>query len=95
MCGLLGFFQGFHKRVYGWDGGPIHDAVAVAHLAYPGLVTTVRTNVTMELTGEFTRGRTVVDLRAVTGREPNAEVGVDIDRDRFIAIIRDAFATFD
>jgi len=95
MCGLLGFYQGFHRRVYGWDGGPIHDAVAVAHLAHPGLVTTIRTNVVMELGGEFTRGRTVVDLRAVTGREPNAEVGIDIDRERFIGIVRDAFAAFD
>jgi len=95
MCGLLGFYQGFHRRVYGWNGGPIHDAVAVAHLAHPGLVTTVRTNVVVELQGEFTRGRTVVDLRAVTGREPNAEVGMDIDRERFIGLIRDAFATFD
>jgi inosine-uridine nucleoside N-ribohydrolase len=95
MCGLLGYFEGFHRRVYGWNGGPIHDAVAVAHLAHPGLVTTVRTNVVVELTGEFTRGRTVVDLHGVTGREPNAEVGVDIDRERFIGIVRDAFAAFD
>ena len=95
MCGLLGFYQGFHRRVYGWNGGPIHDAVAVAHLAHPGLVTTVRANVVMELDGEFTRGRTVVDLRAVTDREQNADVGVDIDRERFVGLIRDAFATFD
>ena len=95
MCGLLGFFQGFHKRIYGWNGGPIHDAVAVAHLAHPGLVTTVRTNVVVELDGEFTRGRTVVDVHGVTGRQPNAEVGVDIDRERFIGIVRDSFAAFD
>ena len=95
MCSLLGFYQGFHRRVYGWNGGPIHDAVAVGHLAYPGLVTTVRANVVVELGGEFTRGRTVVDLRAVTGREPNADVGIDIDRERFIGIVRDAFAAFD
>ena len=95
VADLLGFFEGFHRRVYGWNGGPIHDAVAVAHLAYPGLVTTVLANVVMELTGEFTRGRTVVDLHHVTDREPNAEVGTDIDRERFIAILRSAIASFD
>jgi len=95
MCGLLGFYQGFHRRVYGWNGGPIHDAVAVAHLVRPGLVRTVRANVMVELQGEFTRGRTVVDLRAVSGREPNADVGMEIDRKGFIGLIRDAFATFD
>ena len=95
VAGLLGFFQGFHRRVYGWNGGPIHDAVAVAHLAHPGLVQTVRANVVMELTGEFTRGRTVVDLRHVTGREPNAEVGMDIDRERFVLLLRVAIASYD
>lgn len=95
VAGLLGFFQGFHRRVYGWNGGPIHDAVAVAHLAHPGLVQTVRANVVMEMTGEFTRGRTVVDLRHVTGREPNAEVGLDIDRERFVELLRVAIASYD
>jgi inosine-uridine nucleoside N-ribohydrolase len=95
VADLLGFFEGFHRRVYGWNGGPIHDAVAVAHLAHPGLVTTVLANVVMELTGEFTRGRTVVDLRHVTDREPNAEVGTDIDRERFIGLLRSAIASFD
>jgi pyrimidine-specific ribonucleoside hydrolase len=95
VAGLLGFYQGFHRRVYGWDGGPIHDAVAVAHLAHPGLVTTVRANVVVELGGEFTRGRTVVDLRHVTDRPPNADVGLDIDRERFIELLRVAIASYD
>ena len=95
VAGLLGFYQGFHRRVYGWDGGPVHDAVAVAHLAHPGLVTTVRANVVVELEGEFTRGRTVADLRHVTDRPVNAEIGVDIDRDRFIGLLRTAIASFD
>jgi inosine-uridine nucleoside N-ribohydrolase len=95
VAGLLGFFQGFHRRVYGWEGGPIHDAVAVAHLAYPGLVRTVRANVAVELQGELTRGRTVVDLRHVTDRPENADVGVDIDRERFVGLLRDAIASYD
>jgi len=95
VAGLLGFYQGFHRRVYGWNGGPIHDAVAVAHLAHPGLVTTVRANVVVEVTGEHTRGRTVVDLRHVTDRPPNADVGVDIDRERFVELLRVAIASYD
>ena len=35
---LLRFFARFHAERYGWDGSPIHDAVAVAHLAVPDLV---------------------------------------------------------
>ena len=35
---LLRFFARFHRERYGWDGSPIHDAVAVGHLAVPDLV---------------------------------------------------------
>jgi pyrimidine-specific ribonucleoside hydrolase len=95
MADLLGYYQGFHRRVYGWNGGPIHDAVAVAAVAHPGLVETAHRNVTIELTGEHTRGRTVVDMREVTGREPNADVGIEIDRDRFIGLLVAAIAAHD
>ena len=35
---LMRFFAIHHRERYGWDGPPIHDAVAVAWLAEPGLV---------------------------------------------------------
>jgi pyrimidine-specific ribonucleoside hydrolase len=91
---LLRFFARFHAERYGWDGSPIHDAVAVAHLAVPGIVTTRRYHVDVETGGELTRGRTVVDTRGVPGHEPNAEVAVDIDRDRFVDLLIDAVASF-
>ena len=39
---LLRFFTRFHRDRYGWDGCPIHDAMAVGHLALPDLMTTTR-----------------------------------------------------
>lgn len=90
---LLRFFARFHLERYGWDGSPIHDAVAVAHLAVPGLVTTAPYHVGIETTGELTRGRTVVDTRGVPGPPPNAEVGLAIDRERFVELLVDAVAT--
>src|SRR5512146_1005337 len=77
---LLRFFSRFHLERYGWDGSPIHDAVTIAHLAIPDLVRTVPYRVDVETPSELTRGRTVVDLHALTGRPPNVEVGVEIDR---------------
>ena len=70
---LLRFYARFHRERYGWDGSPIHDAVAVAHVAVPGLVTTEPYRVDVETTGEITRGRTVVDTRG--GRRPAAQRG--------------------
>ena len=87
---LLRFFGRFHAQRYGWDGSPIHDAVTVAHLAVPDLVRTVPYRVDVETTSELTRGRTVVDLYAQTGRPPNVEVGREIDRERFIDVLIEA-----
>ncbi|MEX1169085.1 MAG: nucleoside hydrolase [Chloroflexota bacterium] len=90
---LLRFFAQFHAERYGWDGSPIHDAVAVAHLALPDLVRTARYRVDVETVSELTRGRTVVDLHGLTGRPPNVEVGVDIDRARFVDVLVEAVAS--
>jgi pyrimidine-specific ribonucleoside hydrolase len=89
---LLRFFGRFHAQRYGWDGSPIHDAVTVAHLAMPDLVRTVPYRVDVETTSELTRGRTVVDLYAQTGRPPNVDVGRDIDRERFVDLLIEAVA---
>jgi inosine-uridine nucleoside N-ribohydrolase len=89
---LLRYFARFHAERYGWDGSPIHDAVAVAHLALPGLVHTVPYRVDVETASELTRGRTVVDLHGLTGLPPNADVGVSIDRPGFIDVLVEAVA---
>ncbi len=84
---LSDFFQAFHERSYGFGGSPIHDAMAVAHVIDPTLLSTRHVNVAVETRSELCDGRTVVDLRGVTGREPNAEVGVDVDADRFLELL--------
>jgi pyrimidine-specific ribonucleoside hydrolase len=81
------YFTRYHRETYGWDGAPIHDAVAVAHLVRPGLVETRYRNVEVELESELCRGRTVVDLWQRTDRAPNAHVGVRIDADAFFDLL--------
>ncbi len=82
--GLLRFYGEFHRRQYGWDGSPIHDAVAVAHLVRPDLVKTVERGVKVDTGPELSRGRTYVDLWGRAQWEPNAHVGVDIDAEGFL-----------
>ena len=89
---LLRYFGMFHRERYGWDGSPIHDAVAVAQLAVPDLVTTRAYHVDVETVSDLTRGRTVVDLYGLTGRPPNVDVGLEIDRARFIDVLVEAVA---
>ena len=84
---LVEFFKRYHARTYGWDGAPIHDALALAHAFHPGLVRTERVNVEVELESELCRGRTVVDLWHRTERPPNADVGVEVDGDAFLELL--------
>jgi purine nucleosidase len=89
---LVEFFKRYHERTYGWDGAPIHDAVALAHVFRPDLVTTELMNVEVETESELTRGRTVADRWKRTEREPNAHVGVAIDGDGFLGLLLERIA---
>ena len=84
---LLRFYGTFHRKVYGFEGSPIHDAVAVAHVLDSGLVETLERNVEIDTESELCRGRTVVDLWRRTTREPNAHIGVEIDSDGFLELL--------
>ena len=87
------YFTRYHRETYGWDGAPVHDAVAIAHLIRPGLVETRHRNVTVELESDLCRGRTVVDLWSRTDAQPNAHVGTDIDTDSFFDLLVERIAT--
>jgi inosine-uridine nucleoside N-ribohydrolase len=84
---LSDFFQLFHERRYGFDGSPIHDAMAVGHVIDPTLLTTLHTNVEIETASEHCDGRTVVDRWRVTGKPANAHVGIDVDAPRFLELL--------
>jgi inosine-uridine nucleoside N-ribohydrolase len=87
------FFTRYHRKTYGWDGAPIHDAVALATLIRPDLVETRHRNVEVELESDLCRGRTVVDLWNRTGRTPNAHVGVAVDAEAFFELLVERIAT--
>jgi inosine-uridine nucleoside N-ribohydrolase len=86
---LSDFFQLFHERRYGMEGSPIHDAMAVAHVIDPTLVTTVHCNIEIETKSQYCDGRTVVDRWLVTDGPKNAHAGIDVDADRFLELLVD------
>ena len=71
----------------GWSGGQIYDACAVAAVIEPGILQMQAMHVDIELTGKFTRGRTVADISGYHQQPANVEVGVRIDRARFMKIL--------
>jgi inosine-uridine nucleoside N-ribohydrolase len=84
---LATFFTSTYRRVFGFEAPPIHDAVAVAAVVEPGILKTRPMRVEIECWSELTRGETVCDLRGVWGKPPNAEVGLELDREVFFEIL--------
>jgi len=89
---LLDFYSVFHRETYGWNGSPIHDAVAVAHVIRPDLLELAERHVAVETESDLTRGRTVVDLYRRTGNQPNAKVAVGIDAEGFLDLLEERIA---
>ena len=89
---LLGFFADRYRDLWGFVAAPVHDPVAVARVIEPAVVGCVDAHVAIELNGTHTRGATVVDRFGVTGREPNAEVALELDAPRFWTLVTDAVA---
>jgi purine nucleosidase len=94
VSALMRFYGEFHRTVYNFDGSPIHDAVAVAHVLRPDLVRTEHLNTEIDVESELCRGRTVVDVWRRSGREPNSHVGVDIDSDGFLELLIERLNSF-
>ena len=86
VADLYGFFSKYHANHYGWDGSPIHDAVALAHVIDPNILQTAPRGVSVDTGPELSRGRTHVDLRGDRW-EANAHVAIGINADRFLALL--------
>ena len=71
---------------------PVHDALCVAYLVDPGVVTGRRVHVDIETSGELTVGRTVMDTHGHFGSAPNAFVAFDADGPRFVELLLDVLA---
>lgn len=87
---LLEFFIRFHRDICGWDFAPLHDPCAVAWLINPDMFTSRKLNVMIDTEGEHTTGCTVTDFLGVTGRTPNVDVLLDVDRYQFIDMLIEA-----
>ena len=82
----LEFFYKFHRSI-GYDGAPMHDPCAVMVLLHPEIFTVKPMYVQIETAGEYCRGTTVGDILGFSGHAPNADVLLDVDRDRFADLL--------
>ena len=84
---LFDFYHRFHHETYGLPGSPVHDALALAQVLEPDLLELRRLHVAVDCESQLCRGRTVVDVWGRTPNEPNANVAVGVDGDRFVRLL--------
>jgi inosine-uridine nucleoside N-ribohydrolase len=66
---------------------PVHDAVCVASLVDPSVISTRHLHVAVETQGVLTVGRTVVDTNFRGGGKPNCYFAFGADRTKFVAMM--------
>lgn len=88
------------QRIKGYDStqpmttinsAPVHDAVCVAFLAAPELLTLRHIHVAIETQGVHTVGRTVFDVNRRGEGAPNCHVAFGADAAMFFAMLMDVF----
>ena len=79
----------------GIAGCGMHDPLAVAIAEDRSLVKTERMCVDIELAGTLTRGMAVADRRRTAAARQNADVCLEVDVERFIALFVAAFSSGD
>lgn len=82
-------------RSFGRDTLALHDPLVVAWLIDQSLVTLKPYRVDVETDGQYTTGKTVVDVHGVTKLPPNANVGVELDAPRFITLMTRLLQSYD
>ena len=91
---LLRYFATTYERVFGFPAPAVHDPCAVAAIIDPSIVATRRVNVAVDTASGLSLGRTVCDLYGITGRDPNVDLGVDLEVDGFWELMIGALAAY-
>ena len=87
---LLDFFASTYLEAQGFTHPPVHDPCAVAYVIDPSVMTVRKTPLDVELTGTLTLGMTVADFRSPPPADCTTQVAVDLDTEKFWALIEDA-----
>ncbi len=92
---LMSFFAQANLDYFGINGAPVHDALTVATLIKPEVVSFEHWFVDIETQGELTRGQTVADVYGVTKKKPNCRVAMKVNNELFMSILMEAVKKLD
>lgn len=84
---LMEFFAASQKNVFGWSAPPVHDPTTIAYIIDPECIEVKPMFCEIELWSEKSYGRTLCDYFGILKKEPNVDVAVKLDFDRFWNLI--------
>jgi purine nucleosidase len=93
VADMLEPYAQFHDEWYGSRDVIMHDATAVYELIDPRAITKQGVALEVETAGEYSRGATWFDRRREHASSAT-RVGVSLDNDRFVALVRERLARF-
>ncbi len=92
---LMNAFNENQRKVYGFEGGPLHDPVTIAYLVAPDMLTMKHVHCDIDLSHGVSYGRTNCDVFDYLKQEKNAYVATDIDAERFWELIEQGLKRYD
>lgn len=75
-------------------GAPLHDPAAVLFAADSSCFTVQRCWMGVETKGTITLGKTVTDCWSDAQKEPNVDLVLDVDRERFAAKVKELMGKY-
>jgi inosine-uridine nucleoside N-ribohydrolase len=93
VADMLEPYAAFHDRWYGNRDVIMHDAMAVYDVIDPSAIAKQGVDVQVETRGDHSRGATWFDRRAAHERS-TVRVGVAVDNDRFVALLRERLGRY-
>ncbi len=84
-----------HPMEIGYEGAPIHDPLALLSITNPEILKIQKMHIDIDLDGKYTRGMFVYDRRHSSKLKPNADIVLDIDRDKFVDLLINALHYYD
>jgi ribosylpyrimidine nucleosidase len=91
---LMGVFNQNQRRVFGFDGGPLHDPVTIAYLIDPSILDIVHVHCDIDISRGPSYGRTNCDIFGYLGLPKNTYLAKGIDTHRFWDLIEDALKKY-
>lgn len=90
---ILEPYAQYHDEWYGNRDLVMHDAIAVYEVVDPSAITKQGVVISVETGGEHSRGATWVDRRRIHA-DSSVRIGVHVDNQKFVALLRQRFATY-